>query len=82
MLPQLIQECYAMRRAMKFCNEMRMNQVISEDDAKMLLDVVQSKAEDVSWQGQVVLDKKIDLSTKMQWTTSFTCREGNKGAIC
>ncbi|XP_042952224.1 uncharacterized protein LOC122289303 [Carya illinoinensis] len=64
----------------KLCQELGMQQVIFEGDAKVVIDGVNGIKSNCSWQGQLLDDMKFLLLRHTDWKLHFVKRNGNKAA--
>jgi ribonuclease HI len=66
--------------AAQFCQELGMEQIKLEGDAKLVIDAVQSRRQDDSNKGHLIADILLVLGTFQQWEMIHVRREGNNVA--
>lgn len=75
-----VAESCALLRATILCNELGLVQMEFEGDAQQVVEAVNSNSADTSWEGQVVEDIKIIMSSHKYWSLQYMGRGGNKAA--
>ncbi|XP_042950145.1 uncharacterized protein LOC122282260 [Carya illinoinensis] len=73
-------ECHALHRAMVFYTELGLMHVCFEGDAKSVVDAVNSKTEDNSWDGQLIEDIRQLKAAYPVWKLGFVRRSANASA--
>ncbi|XP_042939537.1 uncharacterized protein LOC122274574 [Carya illinoinensis] len=67
-------------RATLLCSELGLTQVQLEGDAKMVVEAINSRSFNSSWDGQVIEDIKAVVHAQPGWSVAFVKREGNSAA--
>ncbi|XP_041027074.1 uncharacterized protein LOC121267295 [Juglans microcarpa x Juglans regia] len=75
-----IAECWALLRALFFCDDLGLRCVQFKGDAKLVVDAVHKSTTDCSWDGQIIEDIKSTLLSHQNWTIKHVVRSGNKAA--
>ena len=76
----LLAEALAALMAIRLCNDMGLQQVHFEGDAKTIVEEMNHGAENQSSLGMVLEDSRKEIQTLLQWKMSFTKRKGNNTA--
>ncbi|XP_042972177.1 uncharacterized protein LOC122304128 [Carya illinoinensis] len=75
-----VTEGYALWKAMELCNELNIQKVIFEGDAKAVILAVLSNEEDLSVGGSLIEDIRFVLANRPDWSIQFAYRELNNVA--
>lgn len=76
----VVAECFALLKAMEFCQEMGFYFVEFEDDAQIVVQAIRKEEEYCAWFGTMIEEAKQVFKANGLWSMNFIHKEGNRAA--